>query len=154
MNERYIMKKLLGTAMLLTVSAIIASAPAFADGLVFDPDTYNSTVDVNSAHPYASKPTATRTVNNTAPVTATGNQSVQTQQNNSLQNALFELDSAQVDVRNQLLDAKAKYAEVDNQFKMIKEQRKAQKKVVKDYEKRIKTIESTKEKIRNTMQVE
>ena len=76
------------------------------------------------------------------------------QQNNNLQNALFELDSAQVEVRNQLLDAKAKYAEVDNQFKLIKDQRKMQKKVVKDYEKRIKTIESTKEKIRNTMQIE
>ena len=90
----------------------------------------------------------------TSSVVVTSNQNAQTQQNNNLQNALFELDSAQVEVRNQLLDAKAKYAEVDNQFKLIKDQRKMQKKVVKDYEKRIKTIESTKEKIRNTMQIE
>ena len=93
------MKKIFGTAMVLTVSAILAAVPVYADGLVFDPETYNSTVDVS--HPYAGQPAAQKTANSTAKTTSsvvvTSNQNAQTQQNNNLQNALFELDSAQVE---------------------------------------------------------
>ena len=124
--------------MFLTVLTIFAAAPCFADGLVFDPETYNANTEAAMANKYktqgtyASAPVDTKKTTDVTDVT--------TRQNNNMQNALFELDSAQVEVRNQLLDAKAKYAEVDNQFKLIKDQRKMQKKVVKDYEKRIKTI--------------
>ena len=62
------MKKIFGTAMVLTVSAILAAVPVYADGLVFDPETYNSTVDVS--HPYAGQPAAQKTANSTAKTTS------------------------------------------------------------------------------------
>ncbi|MGN0014524.1 MAG: hypothetical protein ACI37T_03805 [Candidatus Gastranaerophilaceae bacterium] len=140
----------------IVTSALLATAPAFADGLVFDPESYPQTVDIVAASSTNTSNTPVRNINyNTAPKsTTTGNMSVQTRENNNLQNALFELDSAQVDVRNQLLDAKAKYTNIDNQYKMIKEQRKIQKKAVRDGEKRVKQIEKTKEQIRKNMQIQ
>ena len=80
-------------------------------------------------------------------------QNSETRQNNNMQNALFELDSAQVDIRNQLIEARAKYTDIDNQYKLIREQRKNQKQTVKDAEKRINRIEKTKNQIRKSMQI-
>ncbi len=69
----------------------------------------------------------------------------------NFQNALLQLDSAQVDVRNTLLEKKTKYAEIDSNYKVVKAQRDAMKKEVKSYEKRVKSIEKAKEKIRKSM---
>ena len=66
-------------------------------------------------------------------------------------NALFELDTAQVNIRNQLLDYKAKYQEIDTQYKLIKEQRKVLGSQIKSIEKQIKNIEKSKNNIRKTM---
>lgn len=68
-----------------------------------------------------------------------------------LQNALMQLDSAQVEIRNQLIQYKSEYATLDNQYKTIKEQRAAKAKLVKETEKKIKELDSTKEKIRKNM---
>ncbi|MGN0006235.1 MAG: hypothetical protein ACI37Z_09750 [Candidatus Gastranaerophilaceae bacterium] len=156
------MKNLLQTTIVLAATAIF-SAPAFADGLIFDPDTYpvkpvNSTVVAQNststtAHPYANK--SEYSVSTTAVNTKTVQdiQNSETRQNNNMQNALFELDSAQVDIRNQLIDARAKYTDIDNQYKLIKEQRKIQKQTVKDAERRINRIEKTKNQIRKSMQI-
>lgn len=157
------MKNLLQTTIVLAVTAVF-SAPAFADGLIFDPDTYpvkpvNSTVvaqntaTATTAHPYANKSeySVSTTAVNTKKVQDIQNS--ETRQNNNMQNALFELDSAQVDIRNQLIDARAKYTDIDNQYKLIKEQRKIQKQTVKDAERRINRIEKTKNQIRKSMQI-
>lgn len=150
------MNKIKKFGFFVAISALLSTTPVFADGLVFDPESYPDKVDIAAVSP-ASTNSATRSYNNynTAPKSlTTGNMSVQTRENNNLQNALFELDSAQVDVRNQLLDAKAKYTDIDNQYKMIKEQRKIQKKTVRDGERRVKQIEKTKENIRKNMQLQ
>ena len=150
------MKKVFQATIFIAVSAMLTSAPAFADGLVFDPQSYpvskaeNQAIYTGSKYQtssvYAAEPV------NTKAVTDISNQT--SRQNTNMQNALFQLDSAQTDIRNQLLDARAKYVEIDNQYKMIKEQRKIQKQLVKDSEKRIKDIEKTKLEIRKNMQIQ
>lgn len=71
--------------------------------------------------------------------------------NGNIQNAIQQLDNAQVDIRNDLLNCKTKYADVDAQYKLIKTERKALKKQVSTIEKRIKEIDNAKEKIRKNM---
>ena len=39
-----------------------------------------------------------------------------------MQNAILQLDNAQIEVRNQLLNYRTNYTEIDNKFKTIKEE--------------------------------
>jgi len=83
--------------------------------------------------------------------TQTNNEVANTAENANLQSAMMQLDSAQVEIRNQLLQYKSEYADLDNSYKMIKEQRAAKAKLVRETERKIKNIESTKERIRKNM---
>lgn len=71
--------------------------------------------------------------------------------NDNIQNAILELDNAQVGIRNDLLNYKAKYADVDAQYKLIKNERSMLYKQVRSIEKRIKNIDKAKDKIRKNM---
>lgn len=71
--------------------------------------------------------------------------------NSNIQNAILELDNAQVGIRNDLLNYKAKYSDVDAQYKLIKNERNMLAKQVRSIEKRIKDIDKAKEKIRRNM---
>jgi hypothetical protein len=71
--------------------------------------------------------------------------------NGNIQNAILELDNAQVGIRNDLLNYKAKYSDVDAQYKLIKNERNMLNKQVKSIERRIKDIDKAKEKIRKNM---
>src|SRR5574344_883287 len=71
--------------------------------------------------------------------------------NANIQNAILELDNAQVGIRNDLLNYKAKYSDVDAQYKLIKNERTMLAKQVKSIEKRIKEIDRAKDKIRKNM---
>ena len=73
------------------------------------------------------------------------------QNSEKFQNALLELDSVQVDMRDKLLDYKTQYAELDAQYNKYKTERAAMKKVVKETEKRIKNIDKRKQQIRKDM---
>lgn len=88
--------------------------------------------------------TTTTTSANTTPATT----SVET---GNLQSALMQLDSAQIELRNQLIQYKSEYASIDNQYKAIGKERAAKAKLVKETEKKIKNLDSTKEKIRKNM---
>lgn len=68
-----------------------------------------------------------------------------------LQNALLQVDSVQVDLRNSLVEYKNDYADIDSQYQLIKAQRKAKKDLVKATEKRIKDLDKSKETIRKSM---
>lgn len=123
-----IKKTLFAGALLLACSSV-----AFADGNAFTPLNFD---DASYGVPKSTT------------------QQVQQQEmvgNTKMQNAILELDNAQVDVRNQLLDYKAKYSDVDNQYTLIKAERKALDKQVKSIERRIKQIDRAKEKIRKNM---
>ena len=71
--------------------------------------------------------------------------------NERFQNALLELDSIQVDMRDKLLEYKNQYAELDAQYNKYKEERAAMKKVLKQTEKRINNIDKRKNAIKKDM---
>ncbi len=134
------------------------SAAAYADGMVFDPTEYPTINEipvskVNSSPTAGSAAKLPSNIKISSEIQSNSNlaQDAVSEQSGNFNNALFELDSAQVNIRNQLLDYKAKYQEVDTQYQLIKEQRKVLAKQIKDVEKRIKNIEKTKSNIRKTM---
>ncbi len=112
----------------------------FADGNAFTPLDFNDTA-YGSATTTATKPAVSYTSSADGDAVGNGN----------IQNAIQQLDNAQVDIRNDLLNCKTKYADVDAQYKLIKTERKALKKQVNAIEKRIKEIDKAKEKIRKNM---
>ena len=121
----------------MTVCALtIVTGAALADGNAFTPLNFNDTT-------FGTKPATTSVVPNPAETEAVGN--------GNIQNAIQQLDNAQVDIRNELLNCKTKYADVDAQYKLIKTERAALKKQVNAVEKRIKELDKAKEKIRKNM---
>lgn len=71
--------------------------------------------------------------------------------NGNIQNAISQIENAQVDIRNQLLDLKTKFADVDAQYVSYKNERKTLKKQVSITEKRLKSLDKAKEKMRKNM---
>ncbi len=71
--------------------------------------------------------------------------------NGNIQNAISQIENAQVDIRNQLLDLKTKFADVDAQYVSYKNERKTLKKQVSVTEKRLKSLDKAKEKMRKNM---
>ena len=126
------------TIMALTAIFVCAGA-VLADGNAFTPLDFNDTQYSSQSTTYTQAPMAKGVVE----TEAVGNP--------SMQNAILQLDNAQVDIRTELMNSKTRYAEVDAQYKVIKAERKALKKQVRTVEKRINNIEKTKEKIRKNM---
>ena len=121
---------------------------AMADGNAFTPLNFNDTQYGNPA------PTSTTAATSTAKKAVTQAASSvdgDAVGNGNIQNAILQLDNAQVDIRNDLLNCKTKFADVDAQYKLIKTERQALKKQVRTVEKRIKEIDKAKEKIRKNM---
>ena len=114
--------------------SLIFSGAAFADGNAFTPLNFNDTG-------YGSY--TSQAANAIAEAEAIGN--------GNIQNAITQLENAQVDIRNDLLNCKTKYADVDAQYKLIKSERAALKKQVRTIENRIKEIDKAKERIRKNM---
>jgi len=130
------MKKILLTACLLLCSGV-----AFASGNAFTPLNFDDVPGVASAPAKAVvKPSAT-----TVPAAD------DSLGNGNIQNAILQLDNAQVDIRNDLLNLKTKYSDVDAQYKLVKSERNSINKQVKSVERRIKAIDKAKEKIRKNM---
>lgn len=123
--------------MALTAMFVCAGA-VLADGNAFTPLDFNDT-QYNAPATTYTQPMAKGVVE----TDAVGNP--------SMQNAILQLDNAQVDIRTELMNSKTRFAEVDAQYKAIKAERKALKKQVRTVEKRINNIEKTKEKIRKNM---
>ena len=122
---------------ILTLSIICAfSGLAYADGNAFTPLNFNDT-----SYGTTKANSAVNTVSSDGEAIGNGN----------IQNAIQQLDNAQIDIRNELLNVKTKYADVDAQYKLIKTERASLKKQVKAVEKRIKEIDKAKEKIRKNM---
>jgi len=109
---------------------------AYADGNAFTPLNFNDT-----SYGTTSSSSAVNTISSDGEAIGNGN----------IQNAIQQLDNAQIDIRNELLNVKTKYADVDAQYKLVKTERNALKKQVRSVEKRIKEIDKAKEKIRKNM---
>lgn len=69
-----------------------------------------------------------------------------------MQNAILQIDNAQVEVRNKLLNYKANYAEIDSRYKTTIAERKAAKKQIRLAEKKIKNLDNAKNKIRKNFE--
>lgn len=138
--------------LILSIIAVMSGSIAFADGMVFDPTEYNASTAA-PAKTTTAKTTAQKniTIEENTKASSSYAQNSISGQSTSLNNALFELDSAQVNIRNDLLDYQAKYQEVDTQYKLIKEQRRVLDEQIKSIERRIKDLERSKNQIRKTM---
>lgn len=89
--------------VLLTACLLLCSGMAFADGNAFTPLNFDKTPSV--APTQVAAPTKTVSAPQTEEALGNGN----------IQNAILQLDNAQVDIRNDLLNLKTKYADVDAQ---------------------------------------
>lgn len=115
---------------------IALNTMAYADGNAFTPLNFN---DTNYGKSFSS---------NSDVVMPSQDEAVG---NGNIQNAISQLENAQVDIRSDLLNYKTKYADVDAQYKLIKAERATLKKQVRNVEKRIKEIDKAKERIRKNM---
>lgn len=68
-------------------------------------------------------------------------------QNNNYRSAITNLDGAQVELREQLMEYKAKYTEAKTRFAAVKEECNTYKKQIRTTEKKMKNIEKTKKNI-------
>ena len=125
LKKEICMKKIINS-MLFTVILAAGAQMAFADGMPYEP-VFES-APISEASQGVSASTASSTAKAAEALTGS------VEDTNKLQGAY-----------------KNEYAELDNQFKVIKLQRKAKKQQVKDTEKRIKTLDKTKENIRKSM---
>ena len=73
-------------------------------------------------------------------------------QNNSYRSAITNLDGAQVELREQLMDYRAKYTEAKTRYAAVKEECRTYKKQIKATEKKMKNIEKTKKDIAKNIQ--
>ena len=76
---------------------------------------------------------------------------IETTGSKNLQTAITELDSAQVEVRNELLNYKTKFSEVDAKYVTIKTERNNLSKQIRACERKIRQLDNAKEKIRKNM---
>lgn len=151
------MKKYTKLVLTLAVFATVSNI-AFADGSAFTPlnfdDAYTAPKSVPST-PKASGNPVSNALSKVMPASNPASISTANGEipigNDNIQNAILELDNAQVGIRNDLLNYKAKYADVDAQYKLIKNERSMLHKQVVSIERRIKNIDKAKDKIRKNM---
>lgn len=148
LNAALISAILLGGAQFLQSAGAnsMPYEPVFESVPITESITSTASVEpIKNTTPAVSKMTP---INPTAPKVVGAESSIEA---GNLQNALMQLDGAQVEIRNQLIQYKSDYSNIDNQYKSIKEQRKQKAKMVKETEKKIKNLDATKEKIRKNM---
>ena len=154
------MKKYMGIFLSVAVTVALSNA-AFADGNAFTPLNFDdsastpavkqakTTPAAKSSSPFSNalaklKPAkAAETTSTTTGGNAVGNENIQ--------NAILELDNAQVGIRDQLVDYKAKYSDVDSQYKLIKNERAMLHRQVSAVEKRIRDLDKQKNALRKNM---
>ena len=130
--------------VILIASMLLCSGVAFADGNAFTPLNFDEAPSISSLQTkQAATESAVKATNVPQAEEALGN--------GNIQNAILQLDNAQVDIRNDLLNLKTKFADVDAQYKLVKNERNALKKQINAVQKRINAIDKAKEKIRKYM---
>lgn len=147
---------------LVAITFATASNLAFADGSAFTPLNFDDVSDSTSYSAPQTLPVENKSTNpvsnvlskimpdKNTPAINSGTGEIPVG-NDNIQNAILELDNAQVGIRNDLLNYKAKYADVDAQYKLVKQERKMLYRQVKSIERRIRSLDKAKEKIRKNM---
>ena len=130
--------------VILIATMLLCSGVAFADGNAFTPLNFDEAPSISSLQTkQAATESAVKATNVPQAEEALGN--------GNIQNAILQLDNVQVDIRNDLLNLKTKFADVDAQYKLVKNERNALKKQINAVQKRINAIDKAKEKIRKNM---
>lgn len=149
--------KISNTKLLLLLTAIMGtSLVAMADGNAFTPLNFDDASYYSSTPATPSSNGFSNAISKVMPVKKAGaTMNASTAEipvgNDNIQNAILELDNAQVGIRNDLLNYKAKYADVDAQYKLIKNERSMLHKQVRSIERRINNIDKSKERIKRNM---
>ncbi len=133
------MKKLVSATLL----SVMITSFAMADEFNFEPVEISTTPNSSSSTVVSAQDKDIQAIKALSEVSEANNE--------RFQNALLELDSVQVDMRDKLLEYKNKYAELDAQYNKYKAERAAMKKVVRQTEKRINNIDKRKKAIRKDM---
>lgn len=139
------MKKSLFTLSVVAIAACGLINPAMSEDNIFG--------DLNTKAP--STTDLTTTVKVEQPVVIRGtSQMNQTENltNQSLQNSINSIEAAQSDLRTKLETAQSNYNAADQEFKRVKQERAALKKIVRQTNSRIKKLERAKENLQKTMQ--
>ena len=171
------MKKISKLCLCMAILSFCASS-AFADGMVFEPvempsiSTATETKATTSTTKAAAKTTAKAAETKEAALskatntnTSNGNSffdkfssnsqpkvvDMSLKENQDMQSALVNLDTSQVELRQNLQSLQTKYAEVNAQYEKYKAERSALHKQIKVANKKLKNIESVKTKIRKNM---
>jgi len=126
------------TCVLAALGMLFSTSCAFADGNTFTPLNFDDTA--------YSVPTTSKT--NATTATPQGATEAQTSTpatgNLDLQTAISKIDTALDDIRNEQNTCKAKYAEIDSQYKFVKNERSNMKKQIRANEKRIRALTKAK----------
>jgi len=69
-----------------------------------------------------------------------------------MQDSIVDIDKAQVELRNRLLNYRTEYSEIDSRYNSTKAERKNAKKKIKCAEKKIKNLDNAKKKIRKNFE--
>ncbi len=133
----------------ILISLVVVGAWSnIASAVEFTPLNFSDATYTSSTTKIASNDTTQNTdvLRDATPITTNSTGS------KNMQSAISKLDNAQVEVRNELLNYKTKFSEVDAQYNKVKSERTALSKQIKACEKKISQLDKAKEKIRKNMQ--
>lgn len=141
------MKKSLLTAGIVAIGALGLIAPAMCEDNIFG--------NLDTPAPKTTDLSNATTVKVEQPIVIRGttqmnqDESLTTQ---SLQSSITSIEAAQGDLRAKLETAQANYNAADQEFKRIKQERSALRKIVRQTNSRIKSLERTKTRVQKTIQ--
>ncbi|MCR4880860.1 MAG: hypothetical protein K6A44_02795 [bacterium] len=141
------MKKNLLTAGVIAIAAVGLMSPAMSEDNIFG--------DLNTQAPATTDLTTTVKVDQ--PVVIRGTQQMnqtETLTTQSLQSSITSLEAAQNDLRTKLETAQSNFNVADQEFKRVKQERAALRKIVRQTNSRIKSLERAKKRVQKTIQTE
>ncbi len=116
---------------------------ALADGNAFTPLNFDDTA---YSVPTSAKETTSKATTKGTVETSTVN--LKSTGNSDIQSAISKLDMALDDIRNEQIVYKSKFADIDAQYKLIRNERNTIRKEIRAINKRINDLNKAKEKIR------
>ena len=139
------MKKSLLTGSIIAVAAFGLMNPAMSEDNIFG--------DLNSTAPATTD--LTTTVKVEQPVVIRGTQQMNQTESlttQSLQSSITNIEAAQNDLRSKMETAQANFNTADQEYQRVKQERAALRKIVRQTNSRIKSLERTKKRVQKTIQ--
>lgn len=141
------MKKSLLTAGIIAVGALGLVAPAMCEDNIFG--------NIDAKAPATTDLSNATTVKVEQPVVIRGASQMNQDENlttQSLQSSISSIETAQGELRAKLETAQTNYKAADEEFQRIKQERAALRKIVRQTNSRIKSLERTKNKVQKNIQ--